>query len=321
MPLEPLARGFIYTDAPFPACHASTVAHPPQGRVCAWFGGTHEKHPDVGIWLSRQCASGDWSMPEQVAKTGPVAHWNPVLFCAPDGTLHLWFKVGARISFWQTYTIVSTDGGRTWSEPREAVRGDTLGGRGPVKNKPILLSEGALLAGASTEQGTWESFFDRSEDGGQTWKRTPNLDRAALGEKHGCIQPTLWESVPGTVHALIRSSCGYLPRTDSTDGGRTWSPLYDSGLPGNNSGIDLAKLSDGTLILAHNPVGQDWGARTPLRLSVSFDNGATWPEFLDIETEAGAEFSYPALIAEGREVFVTYTWKRERICFWHGRVV
>lgn len=318
--LEQIARGLIYTEAPFPECHASTVAAGSWGRVCAWFGGSHEKNPDVGIWLSRQTDTG-WSVPEQVAKLAPIAHWNPVLFTAPDNSLHLWFKVGATIPHWQTYTMVSTDGGVTWSEPRELVPGDTLGGRGPVKNKPILLSDGVWIAGASTEQGTWEGFFDRSEDNGQTWVRTPDLDRTALGEKHGCIQPTLWESAPGIVHSLIRSSCGYLPRTDSIDGGRTWSPLYNSGLPGNNSGVDVAQLSDGTLVLAHNPVGDDWGARTPLRLSISRDNGATWPEFLDIETEEKAEFSYPAIIADGREVFCVYTWKRKRIAYWHGRVV
>src|SRR5437016_2215190 len=44
---------FIYEQAPFPQCHASTIAQAANGLVAAWFGGTREKHPDVGIWLSR----------------------------------------------------------------------------------------------------------------------------------------------------------------------------------------------------------------------------------------------------------------------------
>ena len=42
---------FIYKpeEVSFPSCHASTIAQTDGGLVAAWFGGTHEKHPDVGI--------------------------------------------------------------------------------------------------------------------------------------------------------------------------------------------------------------------------------------------------------------------------------
>jgi predicted neuraminidase len=318
-------KGFVFTQGPtipFPSCHASTIARASDGTlVCAWFGGTHEKHPDVGIWLSRRgIGQQKWSRPVLVAKITPVAHWNPVLFVMPDNTLHLWFKVGATIPNWITWTMVSEDNGVTWGGLRELVEDDTDGGRGPVKNKPILLSDGTILAGASTEQGTWEAFVDRSEDGGATWERTPNIDRTALGAEHGCIQPTLWESSPGYTHAFVRSSCGYLPRTDSIDNGKTWSPLHQTDIPNNNSGVDIARLEDGTLALVLNPVSEDWGKRSPLSLWVSRDNGATWPEKWDIANGVGGEFSYPAIVAHGQEVFVTYTHERTQIAFWHGEI-
>jgi hypothetical protein len=44
---------FIFDEAPFPSAHASTIAEVKTGFVSAWFGGTHEKSPDVGIWVSR----------------------------------------------------------------------------------------------------------------------------------------------------------------------------------------------------------------------------------------------------------------------------
>jgi hypothetical protein len=44
---------FIFETAPFPESHASTIAETPSGFVAAWFGGTKERNPDVGIWVSR----------------------------------------------------------------------------------------------------------------------------------------------------------------------------------------------------------------------------------------------------------------------------
>ncbi len=40
-------------DRPFAECHASTLVETANGRLlCAWFGGTREKDPDVGIWMA-----------------------------------------------------------------------------------------------------------------------------------------------------------------------------------------------------------------------------------------------------------------------------
>ena len=68
----------------------------------------------------------------------------------------------------------SADEGKSWTEPRELVPGDE-GGRGPVRNKILRLSDGSLLAPASIEQGEWRCFMDRSEDEGETWTRTTDI--------------------------------------------------------------------------------------------------------------------------------------------------
>jgi predicted neuraminidase len=67
---------FIADAPPTPQCHASTIVDTPGGLVAAWFGGRFERHPDVGIWLSR-LERGRWSAPAEVA--------NGV---QPDGTRH-----------------------------------------------------------------------------------------------------------------------------------------------------------------------------------------------------------------------------------------
>lgn len=53
-----------------------------------------------------------------------------------------------------------------------------------------------------------------------------------------------------------------------------------------------------------------------MRLALSKDNGDTWNEILDVETEPNREYSYPAAIftADGGAA-ITYTWGRQNIVF------
>jgi len=314
-----VARDFIFGDErPFQECHASTLIRLDDGNfLIAWFGGTREKNPDVGIWLSKG-KPGNWSPPQQIAKIRDDAHWNPVLFGDGKGTVYLYFKVGKEIPTWETWVMTSKNGGATWSEAVEVVKGDT-GGRGPVRNKPIILSDGTWLAGASHEDGPWNVFIDRSEDNGKTWISTPYiaLDRSGFNGR-GVIQPTLWESTPGNVHILVRSTNGKIYRSDSKDYGKTWLPFYATDMPNNNSGIDLVKLPGGTLALAYNPVSGNWSSRALLNIAISYDNGVTWPKNIALENDANekAEYSYPAIITYNDRVALTYTWKRQRIVFW-----
>ena len=313
-------KDFIFGDEqPFPQCHASTLLRLPNGLfLVAWFGGTQEKDDDVGIWLSVGEPAA-WSAPREVAKIRPEPHWNPVLFQAPDGTIYLYFKVGKEIARWETWVQTSADGGQTWSEATELLPGDR-GGRGPVRNKPIILSDGTWLAGASHEEGTWVAFTDRSSDQGRSWSRSIYLEVDEQGgEVPGLIQPTLWESAPRRVHTLLRSTAGAIYRSDSEDYGQTWTPAYRTALPNPNSGIDLTRLPDGTLALAYNRDNQNWGARATLSIALSTDNGDTWPRVLDVERgEPDDEFSYPAIVSFGDTLALTYTWKRKRIAFWMG---
>ena len=205
-------------------------------------GGAPEAHDEVAIWTSTRYQT-NWSDPCQLAKVDERPHWNPVLFAAPKGRLHLFFKVGKTIPTWETWTTTSDDEGAIWNTPQPLVAGDQ-GGRGPVKNKPIVLADGTWLAGASLESKRgWDVFIDRSTDQGSTWEATEQVMlRRDEFFGAGVIQPALWESEPGQVHMLMRSTSGNICRSDSPDCGRTWSPIYRTELPNNNSGLDLARL-------------------------------------------------------------------------------
>src|SRR5690606_13761815 len=134
----------------------------PEGLVAAWFGGEYERHPNVGIWVSRH-ADGRWTAPVEVAtgvQPDGTRHptWNPVLFKPADGPLMLFYKVGPNPREWWGMRIVSRVGGRTWSTPERLPEGII----GPVKNKPVVLDGGDVLAGSSTEHDGWRVHFERS---------------------------------------------------------------------------------------------------------------------------------------------------------------
>ena len=305
--LRVVLREDLFAEAPFAQCHASTIVETPSGLVAAWFGGTAEGAPDVGIWMSRRGAAG-WSRPVEVA-TGVhpgrkrLPCWNPVLSCPAGGPLLLFYKVGPSPSTWHGEIVRSTDGGRTWTEPRELPDGMV----GPAKNHPLEFADGTILCGSSTERDGWRVHFEMTPDLGKTWRRTPDIND---GRAVGLIQPALLRTGTGGVIALMRSTAGRVYVSESGDRGGTWSPPRPLDLPNPNSGLDAVTLKDGRCVLACNPTS---AGRSPLAVALSSD-GRTWTRVLTLEDEKGAEFSYPAVIQSGDGlIHVTYTWKRQRI--------
>lgn len=317
MILSALKEYVFEKDTVTPSCHASTVLPLDDGSVlAAWFGGKHEKDADVEIYVSKRDPDGKWSAPAVISEKDSIPHWNPVLYRKENGDIVLFYKYGEEIPFWITKFVVSSDNGESWSAPQELVKGDTSGGRGPVKNKCLKLSNGILLAPASTEQKKWIPFIDRSEDDGLTWNKCDSIAVPKYkGRTVGLIQPTLWEAPEGTVHALMRSDAGAIYASESYDFGRTWSKAKRTRLPNNNSGIDCCRDDSGRIWLLYNPVGENWGVRHPLSLAVSTDNGVHFREVLLPEPGNG-EFSYPTIVCRSNCLYISYTYKRKQIVFW-----
>ena len=316
----------VYVNAPYPQSHASTVVETTAGTLAAaWFGGTHERNPDVGIWFARHI-DGQWQEAREVANgvqaQGPrQPTWNPVLFQAPKGDLFLFYKVGPSPQAWWGMVITSSDDGRTWSQPRRLPDGIL----GPIKNKPVVLPDGAWLSPVSSELsegvtqadgGGWSLYFERSEDGGRTWTKTAPV---ASPLKVDAIQPSILFHPGGLLEAVARTRQGALAQTWSKDGGKTWSPLSTIDLPNPNSGTDAVTLADGRQLIVYNHSGQrpdtpGKGPRVPLNLALSND-GVRWREVLTLESEPVPDgYAYPAIIqTRDGKVHVTYTVNRRGI--------
>lgn len=297
---------FIFEHAPFPSCHASTIAETKAGLVAAWFGGTREKSPDVGIWVSRRDKTG-WSRVVEVANgvqpTGDrFPCWNPVLFQPTRGPLLLFYKVGPSPSEWWGMLTTSTDGGASWSKPRRLPDGIL----GPIKNKPVQLRDGLILSGSSTEHAGWRVHMEYTSDLGANWRKSEPLnDRTQFG----AIQPAILVYRSGEIQILCRSRQGKITESWSSDNGKTWTAMKSTVLPNPSAGIDAVMLKDGRALLVYNHTEK---SRSPLNVAVSVD-GKTWYATLILEDQPG-EYSYPAVIQTADElVHVTYTWHRERI--------
>jgi predicted neuraminidase len=292
----------IFEDAPHLSCHASTIVWTKSGLVAAWFGGTAEGEPDVGIWLSRHGAQG-WSEPREVARDATHPCWNPVLLEVEEGLLQLYYKAGPSPREWWGMVIESADEGRSWSPPRRLPEGVL----GPIKNKPVRLGGDVVLAGSSTEHDGWRVHMERSVDGGRTWTKTGPLND---GHELGAIQPTILDHGGDGVQILCRSRQERIAESWSEDRGLTWSEMSLIELPNPSAGIDAVMLEDGRALLVYNDTTR---GRENLSVALSPD-GRSWDEAVLVLENQPGEYSYPAVIqAPDGLVHVTYTHRRRHI--------
>ena len=314
-----LVDEFIYDKAPYPSCHSVTIVEATNGDlVSAWFGGSHERHPDVCIYSAIKPKGSDkWGEPIKVAdgvmKDGTrFPTWNPVLYQIPGGDLMLFYKIGPKPSEWWGVYRTSSDGGKNWSDKIDMPSKDFLG---PIKNKPVLLSNGTLLLPSSTEGNGWHLRMESTPDFGKTWVMGDTISRGK--EKINAIQPSILFHKDGRIQAIGRTKNRAIFSTFSKDNGKTWSDLELIGLPNNNSGTDAVTLKNGKHLLVYNhvlPPGKEAkGPRTPLNLSIS-DDGINWKATLVLEDSKISQYSYPSIIqSSDGMVHIVYTWRREKL--------
>ena len=131
-----------------------------------------------------------------------------------------------------------------------------------VRARPIVLTNGDYLLPVYRETGNnheWvgadtASFFFRKRKGTDRWVATK-----LIHSHEGNLQPSVVQITDNYLVAYCRRGGGYgkkdhgkLVRTESRDGGFTWSPGVDSRFPNPNAATDFIKLRNGHLLLVYN---------------------------------------------------------------------
>ena len=307
----------IFNNAPFKECHASSIVEiSPKELMVSFFAGSRESNKDVCIWLTRKI-DDEWSEPYIIAEgiindSTRFPCWNPVLFKSKIGRLYLFYKVGPNPRDWWGMVRTSTDNGKTWTKA-ERLPERILG---PIKNKPVQLTDGTILCPSSIEtENSWKVRMETYLEASNVWKAV-FVDSASSSK---IIQPAILTHSDKKLQILCRSNQNKIVSAWSNDNGNSWGNFSVLHLPNPNSGIDAVTLKSNIQLLVYNPTirGKDWFYnREKLNVALSRD-GINWKDIAILENGISGsteEFSYPAVIqTNDGNVHITYTYNRKSI--------
>lgn len=154
--------------------------------------------------------------------------------------------------------------------------------------KPTVLSTGRILLPLYSDTFSF-SIMAISDDDGQNWYASSVL----MG--FGNIQPAVLERKDGSLVAYMRENgpLNKIRACESTDGGLTWGKVGTIDLPNPGSGLDAVQLANGHWALIYNDTIQ---GRNSLAVSISEDEGKTWPITRHLEKHKTGGYHYPAII-------------------------
>ena len=310
---------FLYSQASFPQCHAATIVETKKGDLVAtYFGGKHERNPDVCIWVSiKKKGTNEWSKPilaadgvftlgtknaqiagisaeSTPASEGPVcwgtasasqrrkACWNPVICEMPNGELWLFFKIGLKVSDWTGWLCKSRDGGRTWSDKEPLPEGFL----GPIKNKPEIIG-GRLLCPSSTEDNGWKFHMEIYDLATKQWKYVGPV-KAEMAMRTEDMSSV--DSGSATAKASKKEDI------EAPDAGGVASK--DGRHPIDCIQPSILKLKDGRLqVLMRTRNGK-------IATSFSSDNGDTWSNVTLLDVPNNQSGTDAVTLQDGRHVLI-----------------
>lgn len=212
-----------------------------------------------------------------------------------EGMKAIWRELPEEKKEFGSFTKISRDGGKTWSEPR---RSPVSAPHGPIRKKDgTLLYLGRLLYD-NNSYIKGNIFAYESHDEGESWQYLASIP-CPEGYEGKFFEPHSCELPDGTIIGGIRAHNEALPGGKliftlfSYDGGKTWTdpkPMKDvHGCPPH-----FLLHSSGALILTYGqrrlePQGQ--------YARISYDSGRTWEKEIMVSPKAPDwDHGYPSSV-------------------------
>jgi predicted neuraminidase len=172
---------------------------------------------------------------------------------------------------------------------------------------PLPLADGSLLVPLANENFNVAAMA-LTKDGGNTW----TFSRAVPGV--GVTQPSVVQLRDGRLIAFFRDATPIhrIQRSESTDGGITWSQVAATTLPNPGGGLEALALASGDLAIIYND--KESSPRDRLAVSISSDQGRTWQWTRHLENTTGQRFDYPSIVqARDGSLHATYSYNLKTI--------
>lgn len=296
--------------------HPATIAELANGDLyIAYYSGTGEYEQDTkcyGMRLTK--GSQKWSEPVVIADTPERSDGNVAVWQAPDGVVWMFYVVNygptwchARVKY-----KTSKDNGVTWSDS------DMLAFEqgSMARSRPILLNDGDYLLPMYHETGNDQektatdtcSYFLRYHPATKTWSETNRIYT-----KTGNLQAAPVQIDDQYLVTYIRPGGDFLPntnrfmyRSESRDGGNTWTPGELTEFKNPNAAGDFIKLKNGHLLMVWNDTNT--GDRMPLTVAISTDNDKSYPHRRNVVNKPGDTAAYPSAIqTQDGKIHIVYT--------------
>lgn len=338
----PDGRIEAFLPSPMVQNHAAFLEHLDDGSIaCLWFGGTLEGKSDISIYASTLAPGAErWSADMRLSHDPDRSEQNPVLWRNGDGVLQLFHTAqpsGNQDECLLRARVITVENGTLSGEaPRDI--GLPLGSF--IRGRFVRRKDGAWMMPVfrciSRPGQRWNGSHDTaavavSTDEGETWSLTEVP--GSIGSVHMTIVPLDGDHM---VAFYRRRQSDFVARSESLDGGHTWSAPAMTDVPNNNSSINVIRLADGRLAMVCNPVsaatssdrrvslydeieeGDDrpdasggcepiWGVpRAPLTLCISSDGGMTWPIRRIVDDSPGTCLSNNSVDGRNKELSYPY---------------